>query len=100
MSEIKIIEHLECCICQSTFKDPVITQCGHTYCKLCLLRWMYKNNTCPLCKTEIPKNYSFIRNIIINNILQSLNIDKNDQVNNISNECVICINLYKLLYYM
>ncbi|XP_077979630.1 E3 ubiquitin-protein ligase TRAF7-like isoform X2 [Glandiceps talaboti] len=29
---------LFCLLCRKVYKDPVITQCGHTYCKLCVTR--------------------------------------------------------------
>ena len=31
---------LQCCICQSTLRDPVLTRCGHRFCSDCLERYM------------------------------------------------------------
>lgn len=38
-----------CSICLSTLHDPVTTQCGHTFCKTCLI--MLQNRSCPMCRT-------------------------------------------------
>ncbi|CEG78653.1 hypothetical protein RMATCC62417_13229 [Rhizopus microsporus] len=38
-----------CSICLSTLHDPVTTQCGHTFCKTCLI--MLQNRSCPICRT-------------------------------------------------
>ncbi|KAG5670164.1 hypothetical protein PVAND_000445 [Polypedilum vanderplanki] len=42
-------ENYECPICLNLLKDPVLTKCGHRYCKNCLEEWRMKKNTkCPL----------------------------------------------------
>lgn len=32
-------ENYECSICLSWLKDPVLTTCGHRFCKSCLNEW-------------------------------------------------------------
>lgn len=45
----------ECSICLSTLTDPITTQCGHTFCKECLIRTMtdMPTRSCPYCRTEL-----------------------------------------------
>ena len=33
-------DDLQCSICQSTLRDPVLTRCGHRFCKDCLGRYL------------------------------------------------------------
>ncbi|KAI1075210.1 SNF2 family N-terminal domain-containing protein [Whalleya microplaca] len=39
-----------CTICQNDFTLGVLTECGHQFCKDCLMSWMKINRTCPVCK--------------------------------------------------
>ncbi|XP_077370165.1 E3 ubiquitin-protein ligase TRIM35-like [Festucalex cinctus] len=47
-------EHLKCPVCLKLFKDPVILNCSHSFCRACVERWWKEKgeNLCPLCKTE------------------------------------------------
>lgn len=48
-----------CAICQEDInKSDKIRRlkCSHLYCDPCISKWMSKNTTCPLCKTEFDKN--------------------------------------------
>lgn len=43
-----------CCICMENKKLNVQLKCNHTFCKLCIKKWLTeKSNTCPTCRTEI-----------------------------------------------
>jgi hypothetical protein len=55
----------ECAICQEVpkYKDAVLTECGHYYCKVCWQSWMNapgSNHSCPTCRKDIPRTTSFI----------------------------------------
>lgn len=55
-SEIEFLEQdLECSICLDIYKDPVITNCQHIFCKTCLDSALNKSKDCPLCRTKITK---------------------------------------------
>jgi E3 ubiquitin-protein ligase RNF5 len=47
-----------CNIClEVTYKDPVVTLCGHLYCWSCLYRWLNTQHTeCPVCKANVSKD--------------------------------------------
>jgi len=36
----------ECAICIDWLNEPVLTSCGHRFCRSCLTAWMQKNNQC------------------------------------------------------
>jgi hypothetical protein len=55
--KIKITElndYLKCPICKGYFVDAsTITECLHSFCKSCIVRYIKKNDACPLCDLEI-----------------------------------------------
>ncbi|CEP14769.1 hypothetical protein [Parasitella parasitica] len=56
LQDINIIKQfLDCSICLSPLSDPITTQCGHTFCKECLIRTMtdLKTRSCPFCRHEL-----------------------------------------------
>lgn len=48
--------NLDCVICKEHFYFPILTPCGHHFCKDCILNWIDMNDlpTCPICKTRFP----------------------------------------------
>ena len=38
-----------CPICMEEIHDPVVTPCGHVYCKRCIQEWLRRNQVCPTC---------------------------------------------------
>ena len=62
---------MTCSICiEDIYKDSKIIKldnCNHIYHELCLYKWIYKNNTCPLCRKEIysiPKLEDYLEDTI------------------------------------
>nr|XP_014339425.1 PREDICTED: tripartite motif-containing protein 35-like [Latimeria chalumnae] len=47
-------EDITCSICQELFKDPVITKCGHNFCRECVCEyWKEKmSQSCPICGAD------------------------------------------------
>ncbi|KAJ7695519.1 hypothetical protein B0H16DRAFT_1750695 [Mycena metata] len=41
--------HHQCAICSGVKSHPVAGPCGHTYCYVCLRRWLQLNWRCPYC---------------------------------------------------
>ena len=51
----------ECSICQEDFQagaNVVKLPCRHLYHTDCVIHWLETNNTCPLCRLELPKETS------------------------------------------
>lgn len=45
---------IECPVCMCSDKDEyVTTPCGHSFCRKCIVTWMYKKVQCPLCRKII-----------------------------------------------
>ena len=42
-------EALSCPVCYTTFAQPRVLPCGHTFCAACLAR--LRQDECPLCRT-------------------------------------------------
>lgn len=40
-----------CIICQESYKDPIITKCGHYFCESCALKRYRKDPTCAACSS-------------------------------------------------
>lgn len=70
--EIKLADDtFDCPVCTNLLYDPLVTSCGHVFCKSCILRGMDHGNKCPLCRTIIhvtPENgvCSLLQNVIKN----------------------------------
>ncbi|XP_047635803.1 E3 ubiquitin-protein ligase TRIM50 isoform X4 [Phacochoerus africanus] len=62
-------DRLQCPVCLEVFKEPLMLQCGHSYCKGCLLslsRHLDSELRCPVCRQEVdssssPPNVSLAR---------------------------------------
>ncbi|CAH2209425.1 jg6653, partial [Pararge aegeria aegeria] len=44
---------LECVLCTNTYRSPVSTPCGHTYCRECIERSLFYNKKCALCLSSL-----------------------------------------------
>lgn len=38
-----------CIICKESYKNPIVTKCGHYFCESCALRRYRKNPSCAAC---------------------------------------------------
>ncbi|XP_043942044.1 zinc-binding protein A33-like [Protopterus annectens] len=62
--KVDLYEDLSCSVCLDVFKDPVILECGHNFCRSCIDKaWKEKEiASCPECRTEWPvKKYTINR---------------------------------------
>eukprot|EP00062_Callorhinchus_milii_P018335 gi/632971690/ref/XP_007902296.1/ PREDICTED: zinc-binding protein A33-like [Callorhinchus milii] len=53
-----LTEELNCCVCLDFFKDPVLLECGHNFCRSCITGFWEKQvpKTCPECRWVSPTN--------------------------------------------
>ncbi|KAI8982313.1 hypothetical protein BDF20DRAFT_818075 [Mycotypha africana] len=72
------IDVLRCPIGMHLIENPITNHCGHTFCKLCLLRYKIANDTCCICQKRLP-SFQYLQkqptNHILNNILTIINND-------------------------
>lgn len=50
-------EYPSCCICITDValgESTVMLPCGHLFHDACVVEWLKKNNTCPVCRFELP----------------------------------------------
>ena len=58
-----VSEHLYCSICQEVYTQPQRAPCGHSFCKVCITRWLQQSKTCPEDRTPLTQkqlHYDFI----------------------------------------
>ena len=82
-------KHLICSICLNIYDNAITTECGHTFCRQCLHKWIEDNHSvCPECRKEFSRkrsnelavndisvfilNHVFSRNLKINAIINEL----------------------------
>ena len=53
IQNLKSKELEPCSICLEEIAEPMITNCGHIFCKSCINQSIEKYHKCPLCKQEI-----------------------------------------------
>lgn len=64
-------EHLTCSICMNLFNKPYSSECGHIFCKSCVLNWAKTSKSCPVCRNPISR---ISRAIVIENILDDMQV--------------------------
>jgi len=82
----ELLSSLECSVCCGEYTDPVLTKCGHTYCRGCIEECISRNHECPECKTKIVKT-DLSKNIQIERIQRQIqelhNKAKNEIIENV-----------------
>ncbi|OVA19871.1 SNF2-related [Macleaya cordata] len=63
VSELRDGDYSDCPVCYSPLSDPIITCCGHIFCKNCILKALNRAYpcypSCPLCRRRISKSDLF-----------------------------------------
>jgi hypothetical protein len=52
----KIAQLLKCNISGGVLNDPIMVNCGHSFCRSCAEEYFEVNTQCPTCKTEMDKD--------------------------------------------
>ncbi|UJR25954.1 hypothetical protein I4U23_007302 [Adineta vaga] len=71
----RLQELLQCPVCLTSYTEPRLLPCGHTYCHQCLDRLMQDDNdvvTCPECRKQhiVPDDGVFPPNFVVRNLLE------------------------------
>eukprot|EP01080_Neovahlkampfia_damariscottae_P010339 gene10339-2753_t len=53
VSRIKNADDLDCPICLDVVESATVTQCGHIFCKECIIMQVNTNRICPICRKQI-----------------------------------------------
>ena len=69
----------ECCICLDVYKEPILTKCGHKFCKFCITENLKLNFRCPICKVSLREKEQKIRFIELNPVRKSLGTNLNER---------------------
>ena len=72
--ELQEFEDITSCqICKDQLKSPMLVPCGHTYCSLCINRWLGDKRYCPTCRVEFTQHHGLLRkNIALGQIVEGL----------------------------
>lgn len=105
MKEKQAIEgHLECTLCLSLICQPLSLHCGHSFCRICLLKALKINKkSCPICRSVTHIDcLTSEENIMIKAIARALNnalyVQREEEIlmelNNYKNDSI-----YPIFYY-
>lgn len=66
-----LLKDLECPVCFEHLTQPMLTKCGHTFCKDCLEECINRRHECPHCKSPLELSEA-IRNYQVETLLSKL----------------------------
>ncbi|XP_070612860.1 polycomb group RING finger protein 1 isoform X3 [Erythrolamprus reginae] len=65
-------EHIVCFLCAGYFIDATtITECLHTFCKSCIVKFLQTSKYCPLCSTKIHETQPLL-NLKLDRVMQDI----------------------------
>lgn len=70
-SEPRLVEFdslLRCHICKEYQTAPVLTTCGHSYCSVCIRKYLIHTAKCPICSKEI-REANLQRNVLLEQVV-------------------------------
>ena len=72
----------KCSVCCGEYVDPVLTKCGHNFCRECIEECINRNHKCPECNANLMKENLF-KNIQIGRVQRQVQELKNKAKNEI-----------------
>ena len=96
-----IDENLLCGVCGGVLQEPVLTSCGHSFCRECLEAWLDRPSptSCPECRADVLRGdvhpILCVRNFVLSLLVTCPNVDRGCQAtiqlerltNHVCNEC-------------
>lgn len=73
---------LRCHICKEFLAAPMLTSCGHTYCSVCIRKYLIHTPKCPICAKELRES-NLSRNVLLEQIVISYKSIREDLLKNL-----------------
>jgi hypothetical protein len=92
LDQLKSNSHDVCAICYMQMKTAIVTPCSHLFHASCLKKWLYVQDRCPLCSSNITSKESNENKVPVTETLQSPKATNSDDpvpVNAVPGEEVI-----------
>ncbi|KAK6332424.1 E3 ubiquitin-protein ligase rad18 [Orbilia brochopaga] len=70
---------LRCSVCKEYFNAPMITSCGHTFCSLCIRKYLSSVQKCPTCRGSDEES-KLRKNTLIEELLHSFVAIRDDML--------------------
>eukprot|EP00942_MAST-04A_sp_MAST-4A-sp1_P014394 g14394.t1 len=69
-----ILPEFTCNVCKELMYEPVTTNCGHNFCRDCLVMWMEKRKkySCPTCRNKVGHNWRMPINTVVWNAMLTM----------------------------
>ncbi|XP_045675498.1 E3 ubiquitin-protein ligase TRIM50 isoform X2 [Phyllostomus hastatus] len=83
VSMTELEDRLQCPICLEVFKEPLMLQCGHSYCKDCLVSLSCHLDSelrCPVCRQEVDGSSS-PPNVSLARVIEALRLPRDPEPN-------------------
>ncbi|XP_072256065.1 E3 ubiquitin-protein ligase TRIM39-like isoform X1 [Pyxicephalus adspersus] len=95
MASADLRKLLVCSGCLNTYTDPVIINCGHSFCRVCIDRVLDKQMesggySCPECGEKFQERPALHNNIILHDIVENFHCDQPGQLES-AITCTYCI---------
>ena len=74
MADCPINELLVCEVCQYPLNDPRSTPCEHTFCYQCIIGWLTRTSSCPICRNSLSINELKLTDRIVIRMLDQLKV--------------------------
>ena len=72
--EKELAKTVYCSICKGVPTRPVVTDCGHIFCKSCITMWLCNSNMCPSCLSAIEILNVRTMNVFTESVFGALNV--------------------------
>jgi E3 ubiquitin-protein ligase RAD18 len=63
--------NLRCLICKDFYTAPVITNCQHTFCSLCIRRSLSAESVCPTCRATNISDSGLRQNKVVEDLVEN-----------------------------
>lgn len=73
---------LRCHICKEFLSAPMLTSCGHSYCSVCIRKYLIHTPKCPICAKELRES-NLSRNVLLEQVVISYKSLREDLLKNL-----------------